>query len=67
MDIFLHRVLLRRAFTCGVHARLLSVITPNTLWFCTSSMMLPVRSEGGDKTLYFAFLSSDHLSGRRAM
>ena len=44
VDIFLHRV-----FMCGVQARLLSIVTPSTLWFCTSSMMLSfaVKGEGG--------------------
>ena len=42
VDIFLHRVL-----TCGVQARLLSIVTPNILWFCTSSMMLSFAVKGG--------------------
>ena len=38
VDIFLHRV-----FTCDVQARLLSIVTPSTLWFCTSLFYLGVH------------------------
>ena len=51
-------IFLRRVFTCGVQARLLSIVTPSTLWFCTSSMMLSFVVKGGggggDKILYCA-------------
>ena len=42
VDIFFHRV-----FTCCVQVRLLSVITPSTLWFCATSKMLPFTDRDG--------------------
>ena len=55
VDIFLHRVSM-----WGVQARLLSIITPSTPWYCTSSVMLPFTAKGEKRHYILPFLSSSY-------